>query len=142
MANVNLTISCEDPKDWASICERLVFYAEEADVRVDTAEKIIDLRGREVGVMLKVPAANAIRLQDIILKAGLTSLTLTISPISSHTDPDELKVREKLYTGGDTSKKAAEPKERELPSSRDEYFMTREEYSAWLKGQGRRTRGE
>lgn len=139
--NVNLTISCSSATTWAKLCERLVFYAEEADIRVDQAEKILGPSCLEYGARLKVPAANAVRLHDIITKAGLTDLILKIEPIPSHTDPDELKVREKLYTGGDTSSKPAEPKDRELFSNGYNYSMSREEYLAWLKGQGRRSNG-
>lgn len=140
MSNVDITIQADTAADWKAVKDRFTFYAEEADIRLAAGRDLTDIYGSTYGITLRVPTAVSIRLHDIITKAALTTLHINAHQIPEHEDLAEKKIQEKLYRGGDTSNKPKEPTDRDLPSSHLSYSMSREEYCAWLKGQGRRSK--
>lgn len=136
MANVNLTVSVVNQAIWLQVLPKLAFYAEEADIRLDTGQPVA-LPDGAVGVVLKTSAAHASRLAHILLKAGL-DIALEAKLILPQDDPEEVAIQEKLYPGGDTSKKLPIPTERPLMSDSESYYMTAEAYSDYMRGLGRR----
>lgn len=133
--NVDLVITA-DPEIWTRQASRLMFYAEEADIRLDAGAQIVNILGEEYGVKIKVPESHALRLADILFKASLIDVELNWKPVAD--DPAEEKIQSKLYRGGDTSMKPAEPRDRSKPATHPKYQD--ENHGETLKAQGRRTR--
>lgn len=144
--NVRLSISAPDDATWAANAQKLIFYAEEADVRLDmvTAHALTlnnDRARCSFGITITTTSNQAARLEEILCKAGLSPpFMLEATPILPQDDPDEKKILEKLYTGGDTSKRAPKPTDRELPSSSTKYEMTATQYSEYMHGAGMRVK--
>lgn len=138
MANVQLILTAESPASWRELHPVLTYYAEEADIRLDAPDMqpARDDLGSIVGVRLKVPGVNVERLHDIVTKAGLRGLAINIRPIPNN--PAEVEIQSKLYRGGDTSMKPAEPTDRVRPSSHPQYRENN--HAETLKEAGRRAR--
>lgn len=137
--NVYLEVSAANGKAWREFLPKLHFYAEEADVRLDAGTPLGDepMLAPE-GARLKCPQSNALRLHDIIQKAGLgDAVKLQVRLILPQHDPAEAEIQAKLYRDGS---KPREPADRTPPSDSLRYEMTAEQYSEYMRGTGIRAK--
>lgn len=135
MANVKLQIKVDNPALWQELLPKLMYYAEEADLRLDTGQSL-NTTGDAIGITMKTSAAHATKFFNVLDKIGLSEVVkLHAELILPQDDSEEKEVQSKLYPGGDTSMRPPKPTDRQLPSS-NLFSMSLEQYAEYMHGMG------